>query len=97
MLGGPGMGKSTLAIYICKQWAKGDLLQNYDVVILFLLRDADIQKAKNIKDLLLTVDDHMEDNVVKEIMKSNGEKSVFSLTVMMNCLTIYRRLHYLLN
>ena len=24
--GGPGMGKSTLAVNICKQWAKGDLL-----------------------------------------------------------------------
>ena len=97
MLGGPGMGKSTLAVYICKQWAKGDLLQSYNVVLLLLLRNAKIQKANNIKDLLLTLDDDIKEIVFKEIVKSNGEKSVFSLKVTMNCLTIYRRIHYLLN
>ena len=33
ILGGPGMGKSTLAINICKQWAEGSLLQGYDAVV----------------------------------------------------------------
>ena len=31
--GGPGMGKSTLAIKLCKSWADGELLQEYDAVI----------------------------------------------------------------
>ena len=79
ILGGPGMGKSTLAINICKQWAKGDLLQDYDAVILLTLRDKKIQGAENIKDLLLTLDDELRENVYKEIVKSNGEKICFIL------------------
>ena len=79
ILGGPGMGKSTLAINICKQWAKGDLLQSYDAVILLTLRDKKIQRAENIRDLLLTLDDEMRENVYKEIVKSNGENICFIL------------------
>ena len=79
ILGGPGMGKSTLAINICKQWAKGDLLQDYDAVILLTLRDKEIQGAENIKDLLLILDDELRESVYKEIVKSNGEKICFIL------------------
>ena len=79
ILGGPGMGKSTLAINICKQWAEGDLLQDYDAVILLTLRDKKVQGAKNIKDLLLTLDDELRENVYKEIVKSYGEKICFIL------------------
>ena len=51
--GGPGMGKSTLAIEICKCWTDGELLEEYDAVILLPLRDPEIQAANNIGDLLL--------------------------------------------
>ena len=79
IVGGPGMGKSTLAINICKQWAEGDLLQDYDAVILLPLRDPEIQRAENIKDLLLTPDDELRENVYKEIAKSYGERICFIL------------------
>jgi len=36
--GDPGMGKSTLAINICKCWAEGSLLQTYNAVILLTQR-----------------------------------------------------------
>ena len=32
--GAPGSGKSTLAIHICQKWSKGELFQEYAVVIL---------------------------------------------------------------
>ena len=79
ILGGPGMGKSTLAINICKQWAKGDLLQSYNAVILLQLRNKKIQEAKNIKELLLTINDKLRENVYSEIVKSNGMKICFIL------------------
>ena len=79
ILGGPGMGKSTLAINICKQWAENDLLQDYNAVILLTLRDKKIQGAENIKDLLLTLDDELRESIYKEIVKSNGEKTCFIL------------------
>ena len=73
ILGGPGMGKSTLAINICKQWAEGSLLQGYDAVVLLLLRDQEVQGAKTIKDLLQT----LNDDLYKEIVNNNGKKICF--------------------
>ena len=77
--GGPGMGKSTLAIKLCKSWANGELLQEYDAVILLPLRDPEIQEAKNIKDLLLTEDEELRDEVYKEIVKESGNRVCFIL------------------
>ena len=77
--GGPGMGKSTLAIKLCKSWADGELLQEYNVVILLPLRDPEIQEAKNIKDLLLTEDEELRDKVYKEIVKEGGNGVCFML------------------
>ena len=77
ILGGPGMGKTTFAINICKQWAEGDLLQSYDAVVLLVLRDPEIQGAKTIKDLLQILDDDLRENVYKEFIKGNGEKFCF--------------------
>ena len=77
--GGPGMGKSTLAIKLCKSWADGELLQEYNVVILLPLRDPEIQEAKNIKDLLLTEDEELRDEVYKEIVKEGGNGVCFML------------------
>ena len=75
--GGPGMGKTTLAINICKCWAKDELLQSYDAVILLTLRDPEIQEAKTISELLLIPDNEMRDSMFKEIMKSYGERICF--------------------
>ena len=77
--GGPGMGKSTLAIKICKCWADGELLEEYDAVILLPLRDPEIQAAKTIKDLLLILDDELRECVYTEITKRNGEGICFLL------------------
>ena len=77
--GGPGMGKSTLAIKICKCWADSELLEEYDAVILLPLRDPEIQAAKTIKDLLLILDDELRECVYMEITKRNGEGICFLL------------------
>ena len=77
--GGPGMGKSTLAIKICKCWADDELLEEYDAVILLPLRDPEIQAAKTLKDLLLILDDELRECVYKEITKRNGEGICFLL------------------
>ena len=79
ILGGPGMGKSTLAINICKQWVEGDLLPGYDAVVLLLLRDQEVQGAKTIKYLLQILDVDLRENVYKLIVKCNEEKNLFHL------------------
>ena len=77
--GGPGMGKSTLAIKVCKCWADGELLQEYDAVILLPLRDPEIQAAKSIKDLLFILDEELREEVYKEIVKEGGNRVCFML------------------
>ena len=77
--GGPGMGKTTLAINICKCWAKDELLQDYDAVILLTLRDPEIQASKTIGDLLLIPSDKLRDSVFEEIIRSHGERICFIL------------------
>ena len=75
--GGPGMGKSTLAIKICKCWADGELLQEYDAVILLPLRDPEIQAANNIGDLLLVENKNEREALYDEITASEGDKVCF--------------------
>ena len=75
--GGQGMGKSTLAIKICKCWADGELLEEYDAVILLPLRDPEIQAANNIGDLLLVENKNERDVLYDEITASEGDKVCF--------------------
>ena len=77
--GGPGMGKSTLAIKMCKSWAAGELLQEYDAVIRLPLRDPELQGAQSIKDLLLTEDEVLRDEVYKEMVMEHGSRVCFIL------------------
>ena len=77
--GGPGMGKTTLAINICKCWAKDELLQGYNAVILLTLRDPEIQASKTIGDLLLIPSDKIRGSVLEEIIQSHGERICFIL------------------
>ena len=51
--GGPGIGKSTLVFQVCQEWAKGDLLQEFKLVLLILLREYRGMSLENgIKSLL---------------------------------------------
>ena len=95
--GGPGMGKTTLAINICKCWAKDELLQGYDAVVLLTLRDPEIQASKTIGDLLLIPDDKIRDNVLKKLYRAMGRKFALYLKDWMNCQITSKILHCLLN
>ena len=77
--GAPGMGKSTLAIKICKCWADGELLEEYDAVILLPLRDPEIQVASNISDLLLVENKNERELLYDEITASEGDRVCFLL------------------
>ena len=50
--GAPGCGKSTLSVYICQQWEKGQLFNQFQLVILVRLRDPAVKNAKGLADLL---------------------------------------------
>ena len=76
---GPGLGKTMLSFKICKDWANGDLLEDYDAVILLRLRVTELQKAKKINDLLILIEDNdeLKQNVQREIYKNNGDRVCF--------------------
>ena len=50
--GAPGCGKSTLSVYICQQWEKGQLFNQFQLVILVRLRDPAVRNAECLADLL---------------------------------------------
>ena len=77
MEGAPGSGKSTLSIHIRHEWAKGELFQDYKLVILIKLRDLIVHNAKSVADLLQGV--IREVRVAEEVMASKGEGILFVL------------------
>ena len=41
--GAPGVGKSTFAWKLCQKWGKGQLLQQYQLIVLLSLRDESVR------------------------------------------------------
>ena len=72
--GAPGSGKSTLTVHICQQWGRGELFNEYTVVILVQLRDPKVQSAQSIANLLPCESDAMAEQAAMEItaVKGNG-------------------------
>ena len=71
--GAPGVGKSTFAWKLCHKWGKGELLQQYQLVILLRLRDETLQAAKNISDLFRYHKRHIQQAAVEEIQDTGGK------------------------
>ena len=67
--GAPGSGKSTLTVHICQRWGKGELFQQFTVVILVQLRDPVVQRAQTMADLL-PVENAKE--IAAELKATNG-------------------------
>ena len=58
--GDHGVGKTTLVWEICKSWAKGELLQEWDIVLLVQLRDTDMREADSIEKMIDPYGDYPE-------------------------------------
>ena len=67
--GAPGSGKSTLTVHICQRWGKGELFQQFTVVILIQLRDPAVQRAQTIADLLPVEN---AEEIAAELIATNG-------------------------
>ena len=73
MDGAPGVGKSTLSRKFCKDWASGEFLQQYHLVILLPLRQARIRKATFVEDLIYADDPDLKHQIVQHIQRTSGE------------------------
>ena len=74
--GAPGIGKSTLAWELCRQWPTMESLQRFSLVVLLKLRESKIQAAKSISDLFPWEDDLNKSRLVAEKVKGRNGKGV---------------------
>ena len=76
--GAPGAGKSTLAWHLCKRWDKGELFQEFEIVLFVQLREPAIQSAQSFEDLLPT-DSNMRSEVVSALQHCRGRQVLIVL------------------
>ena len=70
--GAPSSGKSSLAIYICQKWGKGELFEEFTLVILVQLGDPAVQRAQSISDLLPCQDVAVARKLAAELEATKG-------------------------
>ena len=69
--GAPGIGKTTMAQELCRQWAEKELFEHYSLLVLLKLRNKSVQSAKEKEDLFL----HSSDpSAVADIVEKYIEK-----------------------
>ena len=71
--GPPGIGKTTFLWQLCHQWSLGELLQQWQLVILVQLREETAQTAMCLSDLLCHPRDSIRKAVCQEIEEQEGE------------------------
>ena len=70
--GAPGVGKSTFAWEFCRRWKRGEIAQQYRLVLLLRLRDERMSKAKSLKDLIYHPRNNVCELVTQELEESLG-------------------------
>ena len=70
--GAPGSGKSTLTVHICQRWSRGQLFQEFTIIILVQLRDPTVQSAQSIADLIPCRDKETAQQVAGAITDIDG-------------------------
>ena len=73
MNGAPGVGKTTISRKVCIDWANGEILQKYQLVILVPLREVIINKSvcENLVNLLQG-DPELKEKIVQHLHKTYG-------------------------
>ena len=77
--GAPGCGKSTLSVYICQQWEKGQLFNQFKLVILVRLRDPAVKSAKGLADLLPCPDTTTAQEIAARMLANKCQDILFVL------------------
>ena len=70
--GALGVGKTTFVFELCKQWARGEILQECGVVVIIKLQDQRIRTAQAIDDLLYHPDPEIC-QAVTELVERDGK------------------------
>ena len=77
--GAPGVGKSTFAWEYCRRWERGEIAQQYQLVLLLRLRDERMSKAKTLTDLITYDSEDVRQAVSDDLERSHGSKTLILL------------------
>ena len=77
--GAPGVGKSTFAWEYCRRWERGEIAQQYQLVLLLRLRDERMSKAHTLKDLITYDSEDVRQAVTADLEQSHGSKTLILL------------------
>ena len=77
--GAPGVGKTTLTNKLCTEWAKGEMLKDYSLVMRFPLREPLVRIAESIEELLSYFGDNCSDEDMQYIKNTQGNKVLLIL------------------
>ena len=79
--GAPGVGKTMLAMKLCEDWANGETLKEFELVILVPLRRFQGESKITVEDLVTIYlgENKFASEVSQELVKSGGEKVLFIL------------------
>ena len=75
--GAPGIGKSTLAWELCRQWPTQESLKRFSLVVLLRLREEGVQSTTDISDLFYHRDKQLSRHVGKEVERREGDGVLF--------------------
>lgn len=77
--GAPGVGKTTLAWELCRNWVQFSMLQNYSLVLLIHLREKRVQQADTFGDLLYHRNTSLKQATAKDVEDSDGDNILLIL------------------
>ena len=77
--GAPGVGKSTFAWEFCRRWERGEIAQQYQLVLLLRLRDERMSTATSLKDLIYHPRKNQCEVVAQELEESLGVNTLIIL------------------
>ena len=79
MEGAPGIGKSTLALELCRKWEELSCMQQYSLVVLLRLREEKVQRISEVSQLFISYESKHKKSLVEEMSESQGSGVLFIL------------------
>ena len=78
--GAPGVGKTVLAMKLCEDWARGRILQEFDLVVLVQLRQFQGVSKLEVKDIVgVFLEGEIATEATQDLINTGGEKVMFFL------------------
>ena len=75
--GAPGVGKTTMCRKLARDWAKGECLQHYSLVVLIQLRDARMARAESYREFFYHDNPEISKDIVKYVGETQGANLLF--------------------